>query len=105
MLNFTKTNLSDAELFKQMVLSEKRFLNLQDYLQGQSYLTKYQEIFRDVTRDLVNTEEALSLANKTKDGTPDGELLPDAAGHEVVNDPVRLQHIQEIEEKLEDLRN
>lgn len=60
-----------------MVLSEQRFLNLKDFLKTQSYTTKYQEQFRTITRKLIEAEQNLSLANKTVDGTPTGEILPD----------------------------
>ena len=104
MLNYTKTNLSEDDLFKQMVLREQRFLNLKDYLQDQAYVTKYQEKFRVMTRDLLNAEMALSLAYKSEDGTPEGKPLTDNAGTQILNDPKRLQNIQDLEEKVKELR-
>lgn len=103
-LNYTKTNLSEDDLFKQMVLREQRFINLKDWLQDQSYVTKYQESFRIMTRDLLNAEQALSLAYKSVDGTPEGSPLPDSPGTQILNDPKRLQNIKEQEEKVKELR-
>lgn len=103
-LNTTKTNLSESELFDQMVLSEKRFLDLKEFLQDQSYVTRYQEQFREITRKLIDAETDLSKANRTADGTPNGELLPDSPGTQVLNDPNRLHNIEEAQKKLDDLR-
>lgn len=103
-LNSTRTNLSEDDLFKQMVLSEQRFLNLKDFLQDQSYTTKYQEQFRTITRKLIEAEQALSVANRTVDGTPTGETLPDSPSAQVVNDPTRLANIDKLRQEVEGLR-
>lgn len=103
-LNQTGTNLSEDDLFKQMVLSEQRFLNLKDFLQNQSYTTKYQEQFRTITRELIEGEQALSMANKTVDGTPTGDLLPDSPSTQAINDPTRLENIEKLKQKVEGLR-
>lgn len=103
-LNQTGTNLSEDDLFKQMVLSEQRFLNLKDFLQTQSYTTKYQEQFRTITRKLIEAEQNLSLANKTVDGTPTGEILPDNPNAQVVNDPTRLANIEKAKQEVDGLK-
>lgn len=103
-LNQTGTNLSEDDLFKQMVLSEQRFLNLKDFLQNQSYTTKYQEQFRTITRKLVEAEQNLSVANRTVDGTPTGEILPDNPSAQIVNDPTRLANIEKQKQEVEGLR-
>lgn len=103
-LNASGTNLSEDDLFKQMVLSEQRFLNLKDFLQDQSYTTKYQEQFRTITRELIDAEQALSAANRSIDGTPNGEVLPDSPSAQVVNDPTRLANIQKYEQEVEGLK-
>lgn len=103
-LNTTGTNLSEDDLFKQMVLSEQRFLNLKEVLQDQAYSTKYQEKFRTLTRDLINAEMDLSNASKSMDGTPTGQQLPDSPGAQVLNDPVRLANIEKYQQKVDDLK-
>lgn len=103
-LNSTGTNLSEDDLFKQMVLSEQRFLNLKDFLQDQSYTTKYQEQFRTITRKLIEAEQALSVANRTVDGTPTGEILPDSPSAQVINDPTRLANIDKLQQEVEGLK-
>lgn len=103
-LNTTGTNLSEDDLFKQMVMSEQRFMNLKSILQDQSYTTKYQEQFRTITRDLINAENSLRNANKTVDGTPDGQLLPDSPSSQVLNDPIRLSNIETLQQKVDELR-
>ena len=104
MLNYTKTNLSEDDLFKQMVLREQRLINLKDYLQDQAYTTKYQENFRNLTKELLASENELSLAYKSEDGTASGKPLPDSPSSQALNDPKRLQNIKELEEKVNDLR-
>lgn len=103
-LNSTGTNLSEDDLFKQMVLSEQRFLNLKDFLQDQSYTTKYQEQFRTITRKLIEAEQTLSVANRTIDGTPTGKILPDSPSAQVVNDPTRLANIDKLQQEVEGLK-
>lgn len=103
-LQATGTNLSEEDLFKQMVLSEQRFINLQDFLQDQSYITRYQQEFRTLTRKLIDGEQSLSLAYKSVDGTPTGQPLPDSAGSQVLNDPSRLANIKKLEQEVEGLR-
>ena len=103
-LNSTGTNLSEDDLFKQMVLSEQRFLNLKDFLQDQSYTTKYQEQFRTITRKLIEAEQALSVANRTIDGTPTGKILPDSPSAQIVNDPTRLANIDKLQQEVEGLK-
>lgn len=103
-LNQSGTNLSEEELFQQMVLSEQRLMNLKDFLQDQSYVTGYQEEYRTITRKLFDAENALQAAYKSKDGTPNGEPLPDAAGTVALNDPIRLQNIENLQAKVEELR-
>ena len=103
-LNTTGTNLSEDDLFKQMVLSEHKFMALKELLQDQSYVTKYQERFRTLTKNLIDTETALSAAYKTIDGTPNGELLKDNAGADVINNPQRLQNLKKLEDTVQDLR-
>lgn len=103
-LNSTGTNLSEDDLFKQMVLSEQRFLNLKNFLQDQSYTTKYQEQFRTITRELIKAEQALSVANRTVDGTSTGEILPDSPSAQVVNDPTRLTNIDKLQQEVEGLK-
>lgn len=100
----TKTDLSEDDLFHQMVLDEKRFIDLKDFLQDQSYITRYQQDFRDLTKKLINAEQDLQLAYKTKDGEPDGSPLPDPASSTVTKNPSRLERIKELEEKVKDLR-
>ena len=103
-LNQTGTNLSEDDLFKQMVLSEQRFLNLKDFLQDQSYTTRYQEQFRTITRNLIEAEQNLSVANRTVDGTPTGEFLPDSPNAQIVNDPIRLANLEKLKQEVEELR-
>lgn len=103
-LNSTGTNLSEDDLFKQMVLSEQRFLNLKDFLQDQSYTTKYQEQFRIITSKLIDAEQALSAAYRSADGTPTGEKLPDSPSAQIVNDPIRLANIDKFQQEVEGLR-
>lgn len=77
-INENNVGLGEDELFRQMVLSEARFLQLKDVLQDQSYTTGYQELFQNTVRDLIKAEDDLNAASKTIDG-----LLPkyDADGN------------------------
>lgn len=103
-LNADKTNLSEDQLFDKLVLSEQRFINLKQFLQDQSYATKYQENFRILTRKLLDAESDLKTAYRTIDGTPNGALMTDNPSQEVANNPIRLQNIKEQEEKVKQLK-
>lgn len=67
-INNEGVNLSDDELFRQMILSESRFLALKDFLQDQSYSTGYQQTFQNIVRKLIDAEKDYALASKTKLG-------------------------------------
>ena len=104
-LNTEKVNLNENQLFDKLVLSEQRFINLRDFLQGQSYATKYQENFRVLARKLLDAESDLKVAYRTVDGTPTGALMTDNADNDVKNNPIRLRNIKEQEEKVKKLRD
>lgn len=55
-INNYGANLSDDDLFKQMVLGNERLLNLKDYLQGASYTAGYQNAFQETLKNAINAK-------------------------------------------------
>lgn len=104
-LNENDAKLSEDQLYDKMVLSERRFTDLQAYLGDVSYITGYQKNFRKLSKQIYEKEMDLRAAYKTEDGTPGGKTLPDAASSAALNNPIRLQNIQKLETELEDLRS
>lgn len=60
-IKHNQMDLSDSELFDQMVMSEARFLALKDFLQDASYVTGYQQEYNNLIEEIKN----LSLARQT----------------------------------------
>ena len=67
-----QANLSDDELFDNMVLTEKRYNRYKSI----SQLTNYYQDFATVLNNLVNDELAFRHAGETMEGTPDGTKVP-----------------------------
>lgn len=112
LINSTGGKLNDDELFKQMVLSEARFLALKDYLKDQSYSTGYQKHFQNILKEIVLTEEQLEKNSKTIDGTApvineDGtsNIMTDEQKRNLTQDQITLreQNLDKLRQKLEQL--
>lgn len=103
-LSTNGTDLSDDQLFEQMVAKEQRFINMKALLKDVAYSTRYHQDFREMTKKLLNAEQDLKIAYGTKDGTVKGEKLPDAVSSEVKNNPTRLENIKALEDKVESLK-
>lgn len=58
-LNEYGANLSDDELFKQMVLADDRLMSIKEQLNGASYSTGYRQNFQSILSDLTKAKEAL----------------------------------------------
>lgn len=67
-----KANLTDDELFDNMVLSEKRYNRYKDI----SQLTNYYQDFATVLNKVINDEMSLRHAADTIEGTADGTKIP-----------------------------
>lgn len=104
-LNENGLNLSEDELFKQMVLNEDRFIALQNELQDASYSTGYQNDFRTLTRKYLEAQAALNVAQNTVDGTTAGEELTDSQKRDstVMQNPTRLNNIAKLQEEYNKL--
>ena len=67
-----RANLSDDELFDNMVMSEKRYQRYKEI----APITNYYQDFTNVLNDVVNDEIAYKNAGKTIDGTVNGSPIP-----------------------------
>lgn len=106
-VNGNGVNLDEDALFKQMVLGDQRFLELADLLQDQSYSTGYQQAFQNTVKKLVQAEQDLALANKTKDGTAnEGELNKDTGvGSNIASDEyLRNMSDEQIEARKKNIQ-
>lgn len=70
-------NLTDDQLFENMVMSEKRFLDLKDWLKDEAYGTNYYQIYQQLVDKIVKAEDDLAKAEKTKSGTVDDKEMID----------------------------
>lgn len=75
-INENQMNLSDEDLFLQMVLSDVRFTKLKQWLDTENlgYISGYTKKFRKLTSDIIDIEQSLSRASKTKEGVDPGIL-------------------------------
>ncbi len=64
-INNYGTNLSDDELFKQMVLGDERLLELKSYLNGASYASGYQNEFQEILKNVIDTQILIDNSNNS----------------------------------------
>ena len=106
-INGNQLNLNENQLFEQMVGAEKRYLDLRDWLQGESYVTGYQEMWQNLTNDLVKVEQDLLKAGTTIEGTVDGTPISDEWRRNHKEDTVegraRSENLQKLMDKKEAL--
>lgn len=68
--------LTENQLFDNLVLSEQRYVNLRDYLQGVSYVTGYQQEYQNLINELIDIEKAKAqLTDADKGSAKEQELL------------------------------
>lgn len=112
LLNANNAKLDEEALFKQMVLSEAKFLALKDVLKDKSYSTGYQEYFQNILKDIVTTEKQLEDNSKTIDGTApvtndDGtsNIMTDEQKRNLTQDQINLRekNLDRLRKKLENL--
>lgn len=91
-------NLSDDQLFDNMVLSERRFNRYKDI----APLTNYYNDFAQVLDNLIKAEQQLKQAQNTMDGLPNGKpILQDTSLNKLTEQQqqARLANLQEMQEK------
>lgn len=112
LLNANNAKLDEEALFKQMVLSEAKFLALKDVLKDKSYSTGYQEYFQNILKDITITEKQLEENSKTIDGTApvtneDGSsnIMTDKQRRNLTQDQInfREKNLDRLRKKLEEL--
>lgn len=105
LLKQTGTKLSDQDLFNQLVQNEERFTQLSELEKEQSYLTRYQEDFRVLTRKLIDAEKDYQNALTSEDGTPGGKQFEgDVIGERYKTDAARLENIAKAKKTVDELR-
>lgn len=106
-INGNQLNLNENQLFTQMVGAEKRYLDLRDWLQKESYITGYQEMWQNIVKDLVQVDQDLLRAGKTIEGTVDGTPISDEWRRNHKDDTVegraRSENLQKLIDKKQAL--
>lgn len=95
-----RANLSDDELFENMVLSEKRYNRYKNIAQ----LTNYYQDFATVLNRVVNDELAYRHAADTLQGTADGTKIPNDTALAHLTDQQKQQrqdNLNALQQKLE----
>lgn len=113
LLNASGSKLNEEDLFKQMVLSEARFLALKDVLKDKSYSTGYQEYFQNILKAITVAEQQLEENSRTIDGTAlivneDGtsNAMTDEQKRNLTQDQINLRekNLDKLRKKIEDLQ-
>ena len=68
---------TDDQLFENLVMSEQRYLDMKDWLKDSSYATNYYQAYQNLVGRIVDIDQKIAAADKTKDGLPDGEIADD----------------------------
>lgn len=98
-INNNRINLTDDQLFDNMVFSEKRYRKYQEI----APLTNYYQDFSNITNSLIAAELDLKLASNTIEGTPDGKPRTDAK-LTAEQEAFRAENLKQLQEKVEELR-
>lgn len=98
-INNNRVNLTEDQLFDNMVMSEKRYRRYQEI----APLTNYYQDFSNIVDKLLAAELDLDAASKTVDGTPNGALRTDAKLTQEQEEK-RAENIKNLKEKVEELR-
>jgi ribosomal protein S2 len=90
-----------------MVLSDRRFTLLKDYLDTTSmtYLVGYADKFKQLTKDIINTESSLLRASKTMDGVDPGTLTPENTINDEQFRKLSKEDAEKRERNLDHYRN
>lgn len=107
-INANQLNLTEDQLFDQMVLSEVRYQDLRDWLQDESYSYGYQQEFQHIVEDLVTAQTELNTASQTKSGTiSDTSAITDPERRNLegtVEGEQRKASLAELQKKVDDLK-
>ena len=98
-INNNRINLTDDQLFDNMVFSEKRYKKYQEI----APLTNYYQDFSNITNSLIAAELDLKLASNTIEGTPDGQPRTDAK-LTAEQEAFRTENLKQLQEKVDELR-
>lgn len=107
-INGNQVNLSEDELFDQMILSEVRYNDLRSWLQDQSYSLGYQQEFQNIVDDLVTAQTELNYASQTKTGTVTDQNQitdPERRGLEgTVTGQQRAENLEQLQNRVNELK-
>lgn len=68
-------DLTDDELFENLVQREQRFLDMKDWLKDESYATNYYQAYQSLVSAIADVDSQLVKAGDTIDGLPNGKVL------------------------------
>lgn len=102
-INNNQVNLSDEDLFKQMVLSDARYYRYRDI----AGMTNYYQDFNNVLSDLIKAEIDYKTASGTLEGVPNGTPLSDSDLRSLTPEQQvsRTEHLNLLKGKLDEARD
>ena len=98
-INNNKVNLTDDQLFDNMVFAEKRYKKYQEI----APLTNYYQDFNDVVNKLIAAELNLKAASNTIEGKPDGTPRTDKK-LTAEQETARTENLKQLQEEVDLLR-
>lgn len=102
-INNNELNLSDDQLFQNMVLQEARYQAYQE----NAAITGYYDQFNDVFTEISDAQLNYNKASKTVDGTVNGEIIPNdnyLHGLTPEQQATRTENLEKLKQKLEAAR-
>lgn len=102
-INNNELNLSDDQLFQNMVLQEARYQAYQE----NAAITGYYDQFNDVFTEISDAQLDYNKASKTVDGTVNGEIIPNdnyLHGLTPEQQATRTENLEKLKQKLEAAR-
>lgn len=99
-INGNQLNVSDDELFEKMVLSDPKFLQLQNILKEKSYITGYYGRYQNLVQNFFNNEKEIQDLNQT---VTDPNKRKDEEYTNKLQD--LIQKREELKQEIEDFKN
>ena len=102
-INNNELDLSDEQLFNNMVLQESRYKAYQDNAAITGYYDQFNDLFNDITTAQANYE----TASNTVDGTVNGKVIPNdnyLHGLTPEQQATRTENLEKLKQKLEEAR-
>lgn len=105
-INGNQLNLTEDQLFENMIMSEQRYFDLRDWLQKDTYATNYYQTYQNLVNQIVDIDQQILAADETKEGIVDGNPETDKSKRENSDSErgrLKEENIKKLQDKKKEL--